>query len=104
MHELELVKGLISEAEKKGAVKSVRLEVGDLAEVEAEELRELLAVKNWDVQIDRKKAEVSCGCGFAGEPEISARVHDIILFNCPNCGKIPKVVDGDKIVLKEVVV
>lgn len=102
MHELAIINDLITEAEKRGNVKGVVVEVGDLAALEAEEIKEMLSTKGWDIRIESKKSAVKCQCGFSGEPEISARVRDIIFFNCPQCGKIPEITYGDKIVLKEV--
>ena len=79
------------------------MEVGELAPITAEELREALAkLVSWKASFTEKPARVKCSCGFQGRPKITAREHDLVLFQCPSCGKVPAVLEGDAILLKSV--
>jgi len=103
MHESVFTDQIIKEAKKHGKVKSILVEVGDLAHLPAEDLeRTLKKMVKWKVNIERKKADVICTCGYKGEPKIIERRHDLILFSCPKCDSIPKILDGEDIILKEV--
>jgi Zn finger protein HypA/HybF involved in hydrogenase expression len=103
MHELTFAQQLIKKARQQGDVKSIILEVGELANITSENLeRTLKEITKWNINIIKRKAVVRCNCGFKGEPKIIRREHDLILFVCPKCSTIPKVLDGKDIVLKEV--
>ncbi|NYZ74731.1 hydrogenase maturation nickel metallochaperone HypA [Candidatus Micrarchaeota archaeon] len=104
MHELHLAGELVEQARREGEVEAVEVEVGELALLTAEELREALArLVSWKARLVEKRARVKCGCGFEGRPKITAREHDLVLFECPACGKVPAVLEGDSIILKSVV-
>jgi len=104
MHETFFVNQIIEEANKKGKVKGIVVEVGDLAHIPAEDLERALKDRvNWDIKIKKKKATVVCGCGYKGEPKIIERKHDLLLFSCPNCDAIPKILDGEDIILRQVI-
>ncbi len=103
MHESIFVKDIIKQAKKHGDVKGVVIEVGGLAPIEAEHLQlHLKEIVDWKVEVKQKKGIVECECGFKGEPEIITKGHDFVLFKCPWCGDVPKIIEGDKIILKEV--
>lgn len=103
MHETIIANKIIEKAKKQGSVKSVKIEVGDLAHLPAEDLKKVLQeMTSWDIKIDCKKATVSCRCGYKGEPKILEKAHDMTIFECPKCHDIPKILDGSEIVLKEV--
>ena len=103
MHQTAFVKDIIKQAKKQGKVKVIVIEVGSLAPIEADHLKNhLKELVDWKLEIKQKKGIVECECGFKGEPKIVTRGHDFVLFNCPWCGDVPKVVEGDKIILKEV--
>lgn len=103
MHETAITKKIIDEAKKHGKVKSIVLEVGELAEIRADDLEHHLgSIVDWNVKVDGKKAEVDCSCGFKGHPKILERAHDFCIFECPSCGNAPKVIEGDKIKILEV--
>lgn len=103
MHETKILKEIIRKAEEQGHVNSVSIEVGELAGIEAEHLKEHLEVMaDWDVDTKTTEAKVRCDCGFKGRPKITMRGHDFVLFECPECGEVPEVVEGDDIKLKEV--
>ncbi|MFH0977776.1 MAG: hydrogenase/urease maturation nickel metallochaperone HypA [Candidatus Woesearchaeota archaeon] len=102
MHELAIADEIVREAKKRGAAKSIVVEVGELAKITPGELAETLAnLVDWKVEIITKKAIVECKCGYVGRPRIMERVHDIVLFNCPECGGNPKIIEGDQILLKK---
>ncbi len=103
MHESVFANQIIEEASKKGEVKSIVVEVGDLAHLPGEDLKQALEDRvNWKIKIEEKKAKVKCSCGYEGEPEIVEKKHDFTLFKCPKCGSIPEILDGQDIILKEV--
>jgi len=103
MHETVFVKDIIKQAKRQGKVEGIVIEVGSLAPIEAEHLENhLKGIVDWKIQVKQKKGIVECECGFKGEPEIITREHDFVLFKCPWCGDFPKVIEGDKIILKEV--
>lgn len=105
MHEKTIANGIITEASKHGDVKAITIEVGDLAHLTAEELKEAMSdLVKWKIKIIKKKAIVECSCGYRGEPKIVEKRHGYVLFVCPVCGAVPKVVEGGDIVIKEVVV
>ncbi len=104
MHEQAIAQAIIKEAEKHGKVKSMTLEVGDLAHLSAQETEEVLKqMTDWDIMITQKRATVKCECGYEGEPEIVERGHDHLIFKCPECGDMmPKIIDGKDIKIVEV--
>ncbi len=105
MHEQVLARNIIQEAEKHGRVRSVFVEVGDLAHLPADEMQKVLeSLTDWKVVVMKKKALVRCGtCKHLGPPVIVEHCHDHSIFKCMKCGKMfPRVEDGDQVVLKEV--
>ena len=103
MHETVIANKIIEDAKQHGEIKSAVIEVGELAHITAEELRETLSnMVNWNITITEKKAKVNCDCGYEGTPKIIERKHDLIYFECPECGKVPNVLEGSQIILKEV--
>ncbi len=105
MHELFAVQKLIEEAQKQGKVKAIEIELGELAPVHDHDLlKTFKQLTNWKVKVTETKAKVRCECRYEGEPKIIERTHDAVLYTCPKCGKKPAIVEGDEIVLKEVIV
>jgi len=103
MHETVIANKIIEDAKKHGEIKSAVIEVGEIAHITAEELRETLSdMISWDITITEKKAKVKCGCGYEGEPKIIERKHDLLYFECPQCGNVPDILEGNQIILKEV--
>ncbi len=103
MHETVIAQQIIRDAEKQGRVKALKVEVGDLAHLPAEEVEEVLKdMTDWKISVVSRKARVKCSCGYKGEPKILERHHDLVLFACPECGAEPKVVEGRDIKIKEV--
>ena len=105
MHETIIANDIINKAKEQGKVKSITVEVGDLAHLPAHELKETLsALVNWKIKIIEKKARIKCSCGYIGEPKIIEKGHDSTVFVCPKCNKIPDILDGKDITLKEVII
>lgn len=103
MHEFAVINSIISEAKRHGSVKSVFIEIGELAPLTTKELGDAFKKQAaWKIEIREQPAIVRCGCGYTGKPKIIERVHDTILFECQKCRGIPEIISGDKIILKEV--
>ncbi len=109
MHEQAIAKVIIAEAKKQeelnGKLKSITVEVGDVAHLPANEMKDVLSnlVPDWGVNVLEKKAKVECNCDFVGEPNILEKGHDHNVFKCQKCGELmPKILEGDKIVLVSV--
>jgi len=103
MHEAIISEQIINDAKEHGEVNYIHVEVGDLAPITPDDLRN--SVQNnagWKVDVTSKKGKVKCKCGYEGERRITAREHDLVLFECPKCKEVPRVVEGEDIVLKEV--
>jgi len=47
---------------------------------------------------------VKCECGFEGRAKITFKEHDLVLFECPDCGKVPEILKGGDIILKDICV
>jgi Zn finger protein HypA/HybF involved in hydrogenase expression len=87
---------------KGNEIKSVRFEVGELADITADELEEFLKDNaDFDFSIEEKKAKVKCKCGYEGMAEIIDSNGDAVIM-CSKCGDIPEVIDGDQVKIAEV--
>lgn len=104
MHEQTIAQHIINDASKHGKVKSITIEVGDLAHLPADEMKLVLEkLTDWKVKILRKKATISCQCGYIGEPIIIEHLHDSSIYECPKCKMmLPDAIDGLDITLKEI--
>ena len=104
MHERSIASGIIEEAARHGKVTGVTVVVGDLAHLPADEMEAVLKeMTHWNVVVEKAPAEVRCGCGFHGAPEIVKHTHDYTFFKCPKCGEVPEeVLAGKDIILKDV--
>jgi Zn finger protein HypA/HybF involved in hydrogenase expression len=98
MHETVIARGIIKEAEKHGKVKSIELEIGELAHVPSHELLECLeTLVKWKITSKEKKAKIKCKCGFEGHPKILERGHDFFFIECPKCKNVPGLLEGTEI-------
>ena len=104
MHDTIISRDIIETAQKKGKVKAITVEVGDLGHLPAEELEETLKrmVPNWKIKITKKKAKAKCSCGYTGEPTIIEHNHGHSVYYCPKCKNIPEITQGHDIILKSV--
>jgi len=106
MHEGLIAQKIIDKAKEQGTVKKITIEVGDLGHLPANEMKaKLEEMVDWEIEVIKVPAVVECKCGYKGAPKILEKAHDLTLFECPVCGKIPfKIISGEEIVLKDVVV
>ncbi len=104
MHEEAIINSIIKEIENQEKVKSIEIEVGELAGIEAEHLKEHLKERvDWEIEVVKKDSLVRCECGYKGKAKIKERLHDFVIFSCPSCGEIPEVLDGKDIKIKSVI-
>jgi len=103
MHGVHIAQELVEKAREQGKVKKAVVEVGELANITPSDLNEhLKSLADFEIIMTEKKAKVSCTCGYEGVPEITERMHDMVLFQCPKCTQVPEVIEGDKIILVSV--
>ncbi|HJX05961.1 MAG TPA: hydrogenase maturation nickel metallochaperone HypA [Candidatus Nanoarchaeia archaeon] len=106
MHETAIIHQILEELsrrEKDKKITSVTLEVGELAPISAHTLKELLEeIVKFKVNVLPVKSQVICDCGYKGEPRVLAREHDFVLIECPKCKRMPSVLSGKEIVIKEI--
>ena len=104
MHEQGYIDAIVRDVEDRENVRKIVLEVGELAGIEGGHLKEHVVDRfGWDVEIVEKNAVVKCECGFEGRPKILERLHDFVVFECPECGEIPEIVNGEDLKIVKVV-
>lgn len=106
MHEIIFAKNIINQIPEsdKDKVQSIEIEVGELAEVTPEELKQALEqLTAWQVTVKPMPSGVKCQCGYSGKANIKERGHHVVIYNCPSCGIVPRVIVGQDIKLKRVV-
>lgn len=95
MHEHHFIQNIIKDIPNKEKVKSVEIELGELVGIESDHLKDHLEDEtSWKVTIKTKKSEVKCSCGYNGEANILQRLHDIVIYDCPECQGEPEVIHG----------
>jgi len=96
MHEIAICQSIIDEAKKQGATKSVVVEVGELADLSAEEVDETLKRldSKLDPQVEYKESLVKCACGYEGKANILDKGHGFCYYNCPKCSGKPQILEG----------
>lgn len=98
MHEYSFIQAIISNVENKDDVCGISVEVGELAGIDAPHLeKHLIEETGWEVDCVQKYSCVKCECGYEGSPKIRERLHDMVIFECPECGNIPKILEGKDI-------
>jgi Zn finger protein HypA/HybF involved in hydrogenase expression len=103
MHEHMIAHKIIEQAESHGKVKKIVVHCGALAHLPAKDLKHVLEDHaKFEVEVIETSAKVKCSCGFVGKPKIEMHSHDVNVFFCPKCGKVPQVLEGEDIVLKSV--
>lgn len=105
MHEHTFIENIIEQIPDKDKVISVEIELGDLAGIEAEHLKEhLIEHTGWKVKINLVKSKIKCDCGYVGEAKVLQRLHDLVIFECPECGNDEvEVIEGKDIKIGKVV-
>ncbi len=95
MHEIAIANKIIQEAKLNGAEKIIQLEVGELAELTAEEVEDaLLKLTDMEIRINYKDSKINCACGYEGRARIVDKGHGYCVFNCPKCSSKPQVLEG----------
>ena len=95
MHEHAFIQSIIAQVPNPEKTIGITVEVGELAGIEEEHLKEhLFDETGWDVTTIQKESLVECTCGYKGRARIKERLHDLVIFDCPLCGHIPKVLQG----------
>jgi Zn finger protein HypA/HybF involved in hydrogenase expression len=103
MREEQYIAAIVEEAQKKGNVYEIALEVGELSSVDAKVIqRELLKQKNWTVLLFEAPGKVGCLCGYVGRPKIFRRSSFGVEFTCPKCNALPAILEGNNVKMKEV--
>lgn len=115
MHEINIAERVFREARKAGAMRFLKVEVGELCEITVEELEEGLrkvtsptvveslkdyggtVLQNfsgeldieggWDFKVDFVESKIKCKCGYEGRAKILDRGHGYCLFSCARCGE-----------------
>jgi Zn finger protein HypA/HybF involved in hydrogenase expression len=105
MHEHHFIQNIIKDIPNKEKVKEVEIELGELVGIEEKHLKEHLEDETgWDIRIIEKKSKIRCLCGYSGPAKIIQRLHDMVIYECPNCGMTEvEVLEGDKIKILKVV-
>jgi|WetSurMetagenome_2_1015567.scaffolds.fasta_scaffold198292_2 Zn finger protein HypA/HybF involved in hydrogenase expression len=101
MHEITYAKFVINEAKRVGARKEVKIEVGELCDIESFELKEAMAgLIDWKLDVYEKESRIKCKCGYDGRAKIVDRGHGYCFFGCPECSAVGKdlnVLEGGEI-------
>ena len=104
MHEHTFIQAIIEPIENKENVKGVELEVGELAGITPSHLKEhLIEETGWEVTVSSKPSNITCECGYQGPARIKQRLHDMVIFDCPKCERIPLQADGKDIKILKVI-
>ncbi len=104
MHEQAIIDKILEHISDKTNVLKIELEVGELAGIEPEHLKEHLGERvNWEININSKKSQVKCSCGYEGYARIKQRLHDMVIYDCPRCENVPEVLEGKDIKIVKVI-
>ncbi len=104
MHEYNFVEAILRNVKDREDVREIVLEVGELVGISPGHLKEHMGERfDWRVDVLKKEARVKCGCGFVGRPRVLERLHDLVIFECAECGGIPEVLEGKDIKIIKVV-
>ena len=104
MHEHSFIEAIVRDIGDRENVSGIVLEVGELAGIDGGHLREHMEeMYDWDVEVLARDGKVRCACGFEGRPKVLERLHDIVVFECGECGGIPEVLEGEDIKIKKIV-
>jgi len=105
MHKHTFIENIICQIPNRENVISIEIELGDLAGIESQHLKEhLIEHTGWKCEIKIIKSKIKCDCGYSGEANILQRLHDLVIFECPECGNDDVVVlEGKDIKIGKVV-
>ena len=99
-HESKIIESILKEI---GNAKSVKVVVGELSGYTVEEIKKALEIRV-DCEVLEEKGVVKCECGFEGEPKILEKEHDFVFCECPCCDKVPKILKGKDVIIKDICV
>jgi len=103
MHEQAIIAKILEPIQDKINVVGLELHIGELVGVDPDHLQELLKQQTrWNVHAKPIKSKVKCYCGYQGPARIKQRLHDHVIFDCPMCGSLPRVIEGKKIKIVKV--
>lgn len=87
MHEHHFIQNIIAQVPDKEKVIGIEIELGELIGIEAGHLKEhLIEFTSWEVNVKPKKSKIKCLCGYSGPARILQRLHDLVIYDCPECG------------------
>ena len=61
-----------------------------------------LTQKSWKIIIEFEQSKIQCNCGYKGKANIIDKGHGYCIYDCPNCHKNPKVLEGGSIKIIEI--
>jgi len=103
MHEHSFIEAILSNVENRDNVLAITIEVGELAGIDTHHLiHHMEEHVDWKIDGVTKPAVVKCSCGYKGSPRIRERLHDMVIFDCPECGLIPEALEGKDIKIVKV--
>ncbi|MDB6123271.1 MAG: hypA [Pedosphaera sp.] len=119
MHELSIVSGIVESIldfvakHQIRKVLDVRLTVGELTHLEAEQLRfcytamiEQTAIQGSTLEVEAVRAEVNCPhCSYQGPPkywEEALAMAPVPTLQCPQCGKATEAIQGHECAIKSI--
>jgi Zn finger protein HypA/HybF involved in hydrogenase expression len=100
----EVIYSIVAKIRNYSKVKSVTIEIGQLASYNQEALaEELKKYVRCDLKFITRPSEIDCFCKYLGPPINVAKTKDKITYECPKCRrKGQKIVDGNKVNLKKI--
>ena len=104
MHEQTFTQNILDQIPNLESVKEISLEVGELAGIDANHLIEHMKEKvDFDINAKTIPSKIECDCGYTGKAKIIQKLHDLVLYECPNCHKIPEAKEGKSIKITKVI-
>ena len=119
MHELSIASAVVESVlefvsvRRVGKVVAVKLAIGELSHVEADQLRfcymaitEQTPIQDSALEIERVEAVVRCEkCSYRGRPkywEDALLVAPILTLQCPDCGATVEAIEGNDCAIKSI--
>lgn len=105
MHEHTFIQAIIRDIPNKDKVNGIEIELGELVGIEPEHLKEhLIKETSWNVNIVPTESKIICNnCSHKGRAKIKERLHDMVIFSCPECDSFTiEVLKGKDIKIKKV--
>jgi Zn finger protein HypA/HybF involved in hydrogenase expression len=105
MHEHTFIQSIIEQVPNKDKVISVEIESGELVGIEREHLKEHLEeATGWKVDVKTIQSRIKCPCGYRGVANILQRLHDLVIYDCPECGNDSvEILEGKDIMIKKII-